>query len=511
MGEALYRKYRSKSLSEIVGQEHITDTLKNAIKTKRISHAYLFTGPRGVGKTSIARILAYQLNDIPYELESSKHMDIIEIDAASNRRIDEIRELRDKVHIAPTSGTYKVYIIDEVHMLTKEAFNALLKTLEEPPSHVIFILATTEAHKLPETIISRTQRYSFKPVPHTKVVDHLKTIAKSEKITIDDKALGLIAAHGEGSFRDSISLLDQVSSIADSITEDHVRGVIGVPPTNDIQQIITAIFANDIKLLNERLTALYDQNYQAHYIAKETSKLLRWMLLNQKLSNTQSATALTLMKNLLNTASSPDPRSYLEITLYDSISLQHQTPEPISDVNNPPASEPPQEKNQDTLNIPAEQSPNNQTMTEVEPPAKSTKDSPPVNEKPNRKKAAKPTSKQLTEQTWQEVLGQLKGRHNTLYGIARMAKASVDGSTVTLAFAFAFHQRRCAESRNKQKIVAVLKEISGQDVELACVVDPSVKTPTDKAGADIKAAPKAPKSDTLESIINVFGGGEVLE
>ena len=163
MGKALYRKYRSKSLDQIVGQSHITTTLANSLKSGSISHAYLFTGPRGTGKTSIARILAHEVNGLPYD-DDANHLDIIEIDAASNRRIDEIRELRERVHSAPTSAKYKVYIIDEVHMLTKEAFNALLKTLEEPPAHVIFILATTEAHKLPETIISRTQRLTFKPV-----------------------------------------------------------------------------------------------------------------------------------------------------------------------------------------------------------------------------------------------------------------------------------------------------------------------------------------------------------
>lgn len=172
MGQALYRKYRTKTFAETVGQEHVTQTLENAIKQGKISHAYLLTGPRGTGKTSIARILAHEINGLPYTDEA--HLDIIEIDAASNRRIDEIRDLRDRVNIAPTAAKYKVYIIDEVHMLTKEAFNALLKTLEEPPAHVVFILATTEAHKLPETIISRTQRYSLRPVPEEQVIAHLK-------------------------------------------------------------------------------------------------------------------------------------------------------------------------------------------------------------------------------------------------------------------------------------------------------------------------------------------------
>src|SRR6266498_1480828 len=192
MGRALYRTYRSKKLAEIVGQEHITTALNHALEKGMISHAYLFTGPRGVGKTSIARILAHEINGLPYE-DDSMHLDIIEIDAASNRRIDEIRDLRDKVHIAPTSAKYKVYIIDEVHMLTKEAFNALLKTLEEPPKHAIFILATTEMDRLPETIVSRCQRFDLRRIPTALISQHLAHIARQEKVKIDEAALHAIA------------------------------------------------------------------------------------------------------------------------------------------------------------------------------------------------------------------------------------------------------------------------------------------------------------------------------
>ena len=265
MGQALYRKYRTKTFAETVGQEHITTALENAIKKGRVSHAYLLTGPRGVGKTSIARILAHEINGLAYDEEA--HLDIIEIDAASNRRIDEIRDLRDKVSTAPSAAKYKVYIIDEVHMLTKEAFNALLKTLEEPPAHVVFILATTEAHKLPETIISRTQRYTFRPVPLELVVQHLKYIAKSEKIHIDDDALALIAEHGEGSFRDSISLLDQASNVTDEITRGDVEQMLGLAPAEHIQALQSALEKLDHAAIITTLSSIYAQGYEPATVA----------------------------------------------------------------------------------------------------------------------------------------------------------------------------------------------------------------------------------------------------
>ena len=184
MSRAFYRKYRSKSLSEVVGQSHITDILSRSLEKGTVAHAYLFTGPRGVGKTSIARILAHEINKLPY-LEDEQHLDIIEIDAASNNGVEDIRDLRDRVQLAPVSAEKKVYIIDEVHMLSKAAFNALLKTLEEPPAHVVFILATTDADKLPATIVSRTQRFNFRSITTHEATKHLAWIAKEEGFTAD--------------------------------------------------------------------------------------------------------------------------------------------------------------------------------------------------------------------------------------------------------------------------------------------------------------------------------------
>lgn len=242
MSKALYRKYRSKKLSEVVGQKHITTVLENALKQQKIAHAYLFTGPRGVGKTSIARILAHEINNLPYS-EEENHPDIIEIDAASNNGVDDIRQLRENVQIAPFSAKYRIYIIDEVHMLSKAAFNALLKTLEEPPEHAVFILATTDAHKLPATIISRTQRFVFRFISKEDVCTHLEFIAKNEKIKISKEAIEIIAERGEGSFRDSISLLDQISSISkngEEITAELLEKSLGLAAKSQINNLISA-------------------------------------------------------------------------------------------------------------------------------------------------------------------------------------------------------------------------------------------------------------------------------
>ena len=257
MARALYRTHRSRSLDEVVGQEHITELLKQALASGTISHAYLLTGPRGTGKTSIARIIAHEVNNLPYS--DDPHLDIIEIDAASNRRIDDIRDLRDKVRIAPVSAKYKVYIIDEVHMLTTESFNALLKTLEEPPEHVIFILATTEVHKVPSTILSRTQRFHLRPVDEQKVAAHLADIAKKEDIKADNDALLIIARHGGGSFRDSISLLDQLSAGGEHVTRERVESTLGLVAADTMGELLDAILSHKTKQLLAQLKLFRDQ------------------------------------------------------------------------------------------------------------------------------------------------------------------------------------------------------------------------------------------------------------
>lgn len=244
--KALYRKYRPSTLAEVVGQAQVTDPLTKSLEQGKVSHAYLFVGPRGCGKTSVARILAHEVNGFKYEIEDN-YVDIIEIDGASNRGIDNIRELREKVAIAPTSGKYKIYIIDEVHMLTKEAFNALLKTLEEPPKHAIFIMATTDAYKVPVTITSRAQVFTFKLADAKVMFDFLKEVASKEKIRISDDALKVIAKRGGGSFRDSLSLLDQLSSLSDKeITKELVISAMGLPQDEKIAELLNEYTSHDV-------------------------------------------------------------------------------------------------------------------------------------------------------------------------------------------------------------------------------------------------------------------------
>ena len=216
----LYRKYRPQNWDEVIGQEHVVRTLTNALKLGRVSHAYLFSGPRGTGKTTIARLLAKSVG--------CTDLDLIEIDAASNRGIDEIRQLRDGIKFTPTAGKYKVFIIDEVHQLTKEAFNALLKTLEEPPAHAIFILATTEARKVPETIISRVQQFAFKRLMVAEIIQKLKKIVEAEKIKINDDALRLVASYAGGSYRDAESMLEQLRVWNDkTIVKEDIEELLG--------------------------------------------------------------------------------------------------------------------------------------------------------------------------------------------------------------------------------------------------------------------------------------------
>src|SRR3989344_4974509 len=291
---ALYRKYRPKTFDELLGQETNALILKNAAKTDRFGHAYLFYGPRGTGKTTTARLIAKLLNcerrrdDKKFHalgepcnacahctgIDLQNSFDVIEIDAASNRGIDEIRNLKDGIQTSQTSGEYKVYIIDEAHMLTTPAWNALLKTLEEPPAHAVLILATTEYEKVPATITSRTQRFLFKKLPKTKIIEKLVSIIKQEKIKADDAALELIAAAAEGSFRDAESLLDQIASLEEKIDVAMVERITGRVGTSKVEELAQLVVS---KKLAESLRYIADLSDEGHNLNQLTRDLIHYL------------------------------------------------------------------------------------------------------------------------------------------------------------------------------------------------------------------------------------------
>jgi DNA polymerase III subunit gamma/tau len=462
MGKALYRTYRSKSFDEVVGQEHITSTLAKAVKNGRISHAYLFTGPRGVGKTSVARILAHDVNNLPYTGEET-HLDIIEIDAASNRRIDEIRELRDKVHVSPSSAKYKVYIIDEVHMLTREAFNALLKTLEEPPAHTLFILATTEAHKLPETIVSRTQRFNFHSVPAGQIADHLSKIARREKISIDEEALQLLAEYGEGSFRDSISLLDQLAGSGGRITAATVRRHLALPANGVILGLLKSINDNDAAAVLETL----EETKNTGTDPVTLSKFLAAELRRQMLSGQTNSYTLKLLRDLLEVPASPMPEETMEIAILEALS-QSVSGQPKNEARSSPKSK--------KTKLPAPQSQNNSFSLE----------------------------------SWSEILENIRNESQSLYSALRLAVPKFDGNNLNLFFEFDLHKNKAAQAKHTDLIGRVIEDLTSQKISLNFKVDKAIFASRD---IDLYKPGRGREVDGshLQTINSIFGAAEMLE
>ena len=479
MSEALYRKYRSKTFSDVIGQDHITRTLERSIKNGKLSHAYLFSGPRGVGKTSVARILAHRINNFEYLDDDTNYLDIIELDAASNRKIEDMKQLIDRVWLAPSDGKFKVFIIDEVHMLTRDAFNALLKTLEEPPEYVVFILATTEAHKVPETIVSRTQQFTFRPITRQKIIDRLTMIADTEKIKIDLKAIEFIADYGEGSFRDSISLLDQASNIKNKIALSDLEFIIGSAPREIVNRIIEARDANSIIKMHEVFVEINSNGYSVDSIVNQLIKILKDKLINKN-TTAENADIIKTINDLLSISRSNDQLTSLEIALYGSI-INKENPDK------------PQKKLAEL------------STTDTDATKRS--------EIKNTKKPVinKPTQDLSIDQNiefpevWSKMMDDLRIKHSTLYSIIKLSKMNYEDDRVILSTKFPFHQKSLSENKNKDILNNSLNKFSGKNYKIEVVLNKD--TPN-----EIEEEIKNTVADLdITSISNIFGGAEMVE
>jgi DNA polymerase-3 subunit gamma/tau len=453
----LYRKWRSQNFDEIVGQEHIVQTLKNAIKSGRISHAYLFSGPRGTGKTSTARIFAKSLNcaggptvnpcgkcDQCTKIRNGHAADVFEIDAASNRGIDEIRDLREKVRYTPIECRYKVYIIDEVHMLTTEAFNALLKTLEEPPLHAIFILATTEAQKVPVTISSRCQRLDFRRISNNEIVEQIKKIAAAEIIKIDEEAASLIARNSEGSMRDAISLFDQLISFSGkTVKHDDVIAVLGTANADLIFELGEALGKNDIGKLLDLVHKLVSEGRSVPQVTKEILMHLRNLLLvilNSESSIEESTEHIDKLK--------------VQARLFDISKLK----EMIGVISK--------------VEVDMKWHPQARLLLEVAVmEACSTELSDKLNAKPIQS-----SSVGLSEikNKWELILSEVKKKNAFAYiSLHEGQPYSLENDRLIIKFkkGFAFHKARLEENTSKSIVENALKHVLNKDIKIESVIE----------------------------------------
>jgi DNA polymerase-3 subunit gamma/tau len=327
MFQALYRKWRPVSWDQVVGQEHVVQTLRNAVAANRVAHAYLFAGPRGTGKTTSARLLAKAVNCLDEDpknrpcnscqncvaVNEGRFLDLIEIDAASNTSVEDVRELRDKINFSPNQGDFKIYLIDEVHMLSTAAFNALLKTLEEPPAHAIFILATTESHKIPATVSSRCQQHEFRRISNHEIKKHLEAIVEAEGIKAEPEALALVARQATGAMRDAISLMDQLASTGDVITRERTEDMLGTATSQAVIELVDALVGQDAAAGLELIHRGLDGGADPRQFSRQMVDYLRDVLLVRMGSGSQVEAGADTRARMAQHAQSLEPTELLRI------------------------------------------------------------------------------------------------------------------------------------------------------------------------------------------------------
>ena len=501
MSQALYRKYRSRSLDEVLGQDHVTNILRRALEQGKIAHAYLLTGPRGVGKTSVARILAHEINQLPYD-ENASHLDIIEIDAASNNGVDDIRALREKAQVAPVSAPKKIYIIDEVHMLSKPAFNALLKTLEEPPAHVVFILATTDADKLPATILSRVQQFFFRPIPVDIMARQLMTIAEKEGFTIEADAARLIAERSRGGFRDGISMLDQLSALASTdkpLSTSDVAQYLGLSATETLESLLELYQQRDASGALNLLGELEQTGTDPVVLSRQLLSLLRARL-------HQRPELITLVKQLIEVDRHPHPDlKLLTIFMDNGEQPANTSPEPSPLIADPKATaKPPVTISKSPIDKPEPSV--SDTETPAAQPAESLPktalkdqqandstdkviiDAAPADHQPTSNNPPDPTAADID---WDKIIALAKEQSFAIATLLQHCSWQRDGDTLTLYVGNAFNKKKLDDAKNRPLIATIVQQVAGTELDIATIGQ--------------KAPPKDAK---LAEIAELMGGGE---
>lgn len=503
---SLYRKYRPQKFADLSGEDHIRDTFLVAVKENKISHAYLFSGPRGTGKTSVARLLAKAINcqsevslktgepcnlcDSCKEITLGKNLDIIEIDAASNRGIDEVRELRDKVKYAPTKSKFKVYIIDEVHMLTLPAFNALLKTLEEPPSHAIFILATTDPQKVPATILSRVVRFDFRRIDKEQITLNLKKIAESEKILVDDEVFEELAILADGSHRDGISIFEQVSTFGGRITKEILFSTLGLSEEKETAEIVGFIVSGKKDQAMQVLAGLLESGISANQINKSIIGFLRRLLIykiSPGLAKKESTKEqIETMKILEDNISTQKLNKILSIfisaqTLFKETSIR-SLPIEMAIVEASVVAHGVEEliSKEEKIELPQVE----KKEIQVVKPSKDDNLNKKIDEPTSKIEGSSVTSGEISEDIWKKILSEIKNHNHSLQALLRDAypKGIVDGKLL-LGVKFKFHADKISETKNCQILEDVASEALGNKIQVVCQVEEKKSKPAEKNSA----------------------------
>lgn len=493
---SLYRRYRPNQFSEVVGQEHVRTSLESSFKKGLVAHAYLFAGPRGTGKTTMARLLARTINctkrgkkseacgkcQACQEILNGMAVDIIEIDAASNRGIDEMRELRDKIGYAPSLCKYRVYIIDEVHMLTKEAFNALLKTLEEPPAHAVFVLATTEQHKLPDTIISRCQRYQFHRATPEKLSILIEQVAAKEGIDLTSDGASLLSERADGSYRDALTLLGSVSSHSHQLDAPTLRKLLGLPAVEAIESFQQFLQAGQTANLNQLIRDLLNEGYDISVIVKTLADRLRDQILAGELSVNESERAARLLEQALLTLTrarnSSDPTGIIVARILN-----------IASEISPTLAVPTNTKDSTT---PA------QSVTDIRQPKETTEDDATTN-------TVDGVNSQSVDHVagqddfWPAFLQEIKKSNHALYMLVRTAKLlELSKEKILLAVKFRFYSERLFEIKNRKLVETAASQVVGRPIRLECQVM-----------ADLEEPSRSGEDEMLNAVVDVFELEEV--